>query len=65
LIDINDRKFTAAANTENGEVSAATVFHYFQDGDVVWAGYTGGEILTGHLARHPDRGQARLPVSSC
>ena len=49
MIDINNRKFTALQNSENGEVSSSTVFHYFQKGSVVWAEYSGGDILTGHL----------------
>lgn len=26
-----------------------TLFHYHQDGNIVWAEYEGGQILTGHL----------------
>ena len=32
-----------------GEVGAETVFEYHQDGDLVWARYTGGSIRLGHL----------------
>lgn len=41
--------FRSAANTENGEVGAETVFHYHQSDDVVWATYEGGDVVKGHL----------------
>lgn len=40
------------SNTPNGEVSSATVFHYHQSADqphIVWAEYSGGSIVRGHL----------------
>ena len=36
-------------NSENGEVSAATVFEYHQNGKMLWAEYSGGDILRGSL----------------
>ncbi|GAB3335995.1 hypothetical protein GCM10027299_45570 [Larkinella ripae] len=41
--------FRSVANTENGEVSAATTFWYHQDNEVVWAEYRGGSVLKGFL----------------
>lgn len=53
-IDYNDRRFVSRANTENGEVSAETVFHYRQEGGVVWATYAGGGIRFGTLLAQAD-----------
>jgi hypothetical protein len=43
--------------TPAGEVSAATRLVYHEDGDVVWARYTGGAVVLGFLVgtRHADR----------
>ena len=41
--------FKAVANTRNGEVSAETLFHYHQRGNIVWATYEGGPITFGTL----------------
>ncbi len=48
-INYDGRIFHAIANSENGEVSAATVFHYHQDGDLFWSEYGGGEIRKGSM----------------
>lgn len=48
-ISYDDRRFRSVANSETGEVGAETIFHYHQDGDVVWAEYSGGEIVHGML----------------
>lgn len=53
-IDYQNRRFAALDNSENGEVSAATVFHYRQEGDIVSATYGGGEIVAGHLIARVD-----------
>ncbi|MGA0555065.1 n-acetylglutamate synthase [Larkinella sp. VNQ87] len=45
----NQKLFRSIANTENGEVSAATTFWYHQEGEVVWADYRGGSVVKGHL----------------
>ncbi len=34
-------------NTENGEVSGETLFHYRWRGDVIWATYEGGSVRLG------------------
>jgi len=48
-IDYDGRAFRALQNSETGEVSAATLFHYRQRGSVVWATYRGGGIEQGTL----------------
>ena len=48
-ITYDSRKFRSIANSETGEVGNETVFFYHQDGDVVWAEYTGGDIDRGTL----------------
>ncbi len=48
-INYNNRKFSAVQNTENGETSAETVFHYHQEGNILSAEYAGGKIVKGHL----------------
>lgn len=48
-INYDDRVFVSAANTPNGEVSAQTTFYYHQREDIVWAEYSGGEVIKGFL----------------
>lgn len=48
-INLDDRKFRPAYNSVNGEVSEQTIFHYHQDGEVIWAEYSGGDIVKGSL----------------
>ncbi|KAH7017944.1 uncharacterized protein B0I36DRAFT_368007 [Microdochium trichocladiopsis] len=48
-LSYNGKTFRSASNTDNGEVSSATVFHYHQDGNIVWAEYSGGSIARGFL----------------
>lgn len=48
-INYDNRFFTSVSNSETGEVSAETVFHYHQTGELVWAEYKGGEIVFGSL----------------
>lgn len=57
-IDYDGRKFVPVVNTDNGEVSLDTVFHYRQRGDVVWATYEGGHANFGTLV-------ARVDESDC
>lgn len=45
----HDKKFRPVSNTENGETSKETVFHYTQKGNVLTSEYSGGEIVKGHL----------------
>jgi hypothetical protein len=48
-IDFNNRRFVSVSNSASGEVGSATVFHYRQSGDLVWATYEGGTIRFGTL----------------
>ncbi len=49
MLDLDNKKFIAVENTANGEVSSQTQFHYHQQGEMIWAEYSGGEILKGLL----------------
>ncbi len=48
-ISYDGKRFTAIENSENGEVSQSTVFRYRQDGNLLWADYSGGQIIKGFL----------------
>lgn len=48
-MNYHGKKFTAISNTSNGETSKKTVFHYEQDGNILTAQYSGGQIVKGHL----------------
>jgi hypothetical protein len=48
-INYNNRKFRPVTNSESGDAGADTVFHYHQDGPVVWAEYSGGQVIRGQL----------------
>lgn len=49
MINLNNKIFTSIENTSNGEVSGNTVFNYYQNGNHVWADYSGGSVVRGHL----------------
>lgn len=49
MINYNDKKFRAISNTENGETSSDTIFHYQQNNNILSSKYSGGEIQLGHL----------------
>jgi hypothetical protein len=48
-MNYNDKKFRPISNTENGETSSQTVFHYKQVGNLLTSEYSGGKIKYGHL----------------
>jgi hypothetical protein len=48
-INYNNKTFRPLSNTENGETSPETIFHYQQKGQMVTATYSGGAIQFGHL----------------
>jgi hypothetical protein len=48
-INYEGRTFRALSNSDSGEVSGETRFYYHQSGNVVWAEYSGGEIVRGSL----------------
>ena len=47
--NLDGKIFQSIENTENGDVSSETLFHYHQDGDIISANYSGGSIIEGHL----------------
>ena len=49
MISYHNKKFRAIANSANGETSSDTIFHYKQEGNVVTASYSGGQIISGNL----------------
>ncbi|MEM9777974.1 MAG: n-acetylglutamate synthase [Chloroflexota bacterium] len=48
-INYNGKKFTSVSNSGSGEVDNNTVFNYQQNGNVLWATYSGGAIKFGTL----------------
>lgn len=47
--NLDGKTFQSIENTENGEVSSETRFHYHQEGEIISAEYFGGSIVKGHL----------------
>ncbi|GGD74640.1 hypothetical protein GCM10011514_43360 [Emticicia aquatilis] len=45
----HQKTFKSISNTDNGEVGQETLFYYQQQENVVWAEYSGGEIMKGFL----------------
>ena len=48
-IDYNNRYFRSVGDVDGGDVDADTLFHYRQEGEVVWATYRGGGVALGTL----------------
>ena len=48
-INYNNKFFVSRENTENGDVDGNTLFEYHQKDNVLWADYSGGEIIKGYL----------------
>jgi hypothetical protein len=48
-MNYNNKKFRPISNTENGETSNETLFHYKQVGNILTSHYSGGKIKYGHL----------------
>lgn len=46
---VDGKYFAAVSNSETGEASEQTVFCYHQKDDVIWAEYSGGNIIKGSL----------------
>jgi len=53
-VKYDDKKFSSVSNSETGEISSETIFHYHQKDDLVWAEYEGGEIVFGTLVARCD-----------
>ena len=49
MVHYQGKKFTTVSNTVNGETSEQTIFHYHQEGNIVFANYAGGKVAKGHL----------------
>lgn len=49
MIHYNNKIFKPVSNTENGETSNETVFHYKQEENILTSEYSGGKIIKGHL----------------
>lgn len=49
MINYNGRTFVSIENSDNGEVSSKTRFQYKQEGSILTASYSGGEIVKGLL----------------
>lgn len=60
-IDYDHRRFRTIVNGESGNVTRETLFHYRQEGDVVWATYAGGGVRKGSLIARAD-GEGRLDM---
>ena len=50
-MNYNNKIFRPISNTENGETSNETLFHYKQVGTILSAEYSGGKIKQGHLTQ--------------
>lgn len=48
-MNYNNKRFRPISNSENGETSEETIFHYVQNGNVLSSTYAGGKIKIGHL----------------
>ncbi|WP_257390564.1 n-acetylglutamate synthase [Peribacillus muralis] len=49
MINHDGRGFKGKSQTENGEASGSTSFHYAQEGSIISGSYQGGEIMKGTL----------------
>lgn len=75
--NLDGKIFQSLENTENGEVSSDTLFHYYQEGEIISADYSGGSIVRGHLlgkmnengnlefAYHHINQQGQLMIGQC
>jgi hypothetical protein len=49
MINYHNKYFRPIQNSDNGETSSETLFHYQQVGNIVTSVYKGGKIISGHL----------------
>ena len=49
MINYNGKRFRPAVTQGTSETSSETLFHYIQEGDLLTATYSGGDITYGHL----------------
>jgi hypothetical protein len=50
----DNRRFRTKVNAGGGDVTGDTLFHYRQEGDAVWATYSGGGVRHGFLIAKAD-----------
>lgn len=55
MFNYDNKTFRSVSNSDNGEVSSETIFHYSQEGEIITAQYSGGEIIKGHLIGKVDQ----------
>ncbi|UII24751.1 n-acetylglutamate synthase [Fulvivirga maritima] len=48
-MNYHNKQFRPLSNSENGEVSEDTRFHYKQEGNILTCEYSGSQIVKGHL----------------
>ncbi len=48
-MNYHNKKFRVISNTENGETTDETIFHYKQIENILTCEYSGGKIKVGHL----------------
>jgi hypothetical protein len=48
-MNYHNKKFKPIQNTDNGETSSETIFHYIQEGNILRSSYSGGNIKFGQL----------------
>lgn len=46
---LDGRIFTGVTNSAGGDVGQTTLFTYHQRDDVIWAEYSGGQVVRGYL----------------
>ncbi|TVR78956.1 MAG: n-acetylglutamate synthase [Saprospirales bacterium] len=49
MFNYDGKSFRVLTNSENGDTSSETVFHYKQSGNLLTSSYSGGDITFGHL----------------
>jgi hypothetical protein len=54
MFEYEGRVFRSVMNSDGGDVSGETTFHYHQRDDLVWATYSGGSVLFGTLLAKTD-----------
>lgn len=48
-MNYHNRIFKVVTNSDNGDTSSETTFHYKQDGNILTSSYSGGSVVSGHL----------------
>ncbi len=48
-MNYHNRIFKVVTNSDNGDTSSETTFHYNQQGNILTSNYSGGSVVCGHL----------------